>query len=106
MQEGIHIKLLLQQHISAKHELKKISCKKCGKEYSDKSNLRRHEKSHDEDKQIGVKNFTCEFCPKRFTTKNNQKYHLDKIHKMNNSTGRVQFNGSSFGVFESIVDPL
>ncbi|XP_073538211.1 gastrula zinc finger protein XlCGF66.1-like [Phyllobates terribilis] len=57
------------------HKVEKpFSCRKCGKSFTDKSNLVKHEKHHKEAKQ-----FSCSYCGKCFTKKSHVVRH-QRIH--------------------------
>jgi len=51
-------------------------CQKCGKTFSQKGNLKRHEKSHE-----GIKEFRCEVCKKNFSQRQSLIIHeKSKVH--------------------------
>merc|ERR1712018_101275 len=53
------------------------SCSLCGKKFSQKQSLIRHNKSL----HLKIKDVKCVLCPKTFSSKDILKYHIKSIHK-------------------------
>lgn len=62
--------------------IKPFNCGLCGKGFTDKSNMRAHEKTHS-----GGKRLTCHMCPRKFEDEKYLRSHIDRIHKAEKPSG-------------------
>jgi len=66
------MKKFMEVHVANFHT-QKLSCYACGKQFNNKSALRRHEGGHE-------LNFECDICNKKFPRKDTLKNHVMVIH--------------------------
>lgn len=71
----------LKQHIRILHfNLKEYTCQKCHKTFNTKYNLKIHMKQHMDPEDRNLMNYICSVCSKAFTTKSYVKFHMAKYH--------------------------
>lgn len=73
---GLDYSYTTSQLTGSKKVIKVHVCPTCQKEFTQASNLQRHQKVH-----TGERDFVCNFCSKTFNRKDSLKKHLWNIHK-------------------------
>lgn len=75
--------------------IKKLTCPKCGKTFSRKSNLNTHLKLH-----TNIQKFSCSVCKLKFSVKGNMQRHERLVHKKNIelSTTKTKFTAKKAAI--------